>query len=82
MENKKMGLKKEALIISTLQKEVQALKEDAEVKNLKEQMIAHILMEQDKAKLAKLEKRMREILAPKRPGAGGEGVVDAGQGDK
>ncbi|MDR0368899.1 MAG: hypothetical protein LBH82_07175 [Bacteroidales bacterium] len=77
-----MELKKEVLIISTLQKEVQALKEDAEVKNLKEQMIAHILMEQDKAKLTKLEKKIREILFPKRPGAGGEGVVSALQGNK
>jgi hypothetical protein len=69
MEKKDLELKKEALIITALQKEVQALKEAAEVKSLKEQIIANILAAQDKAKLTEIESKVREILYPKRPGA-------------
>jgi len=59
----------ESLLLVSLQKEVQELKETLEMKNLKEETIAHILVEQDKAVLAQIAKAVRQIL---NPGKGGD----------
>ncbi|MDR1557133.1 MAG: hypothetical protein LBS88_08900 [Tannerellaceae bacterium] len=78
MEKKDLDLKKEALLITSLHKEIQALKEVAEVNSLKEQLIANILVEQNKAKLTKILALVHEILFPKRPG---DEEVNAEQGN-
>jgi hypothetical protein len=79
MERK--DLHKEAVSVVSLQKEVQALKEAVEVNSLKEHIIANILTVQDKAKLTEIESQVRDILYPKRPGPGSEGIASSEQGN-
>ncbi|GHT43625.1 hypothetical protein FACS189438_1200 [Bacteroidia bacterium] len=62
----KISLQKESLLVKALKKEVQALKNGMEANSLKEQIIAHILQTQDKAKLVKIAKTVRNILNPVR----------------
>ncbi|MDR0429983.1 MAG: hypothetical protein LBH58_05845 [Tannerellaceae bacterium] len=80
MEKKDLELKKEALIIIALQKDVQSLKEAAEVRNLKEKLVANILAEQDRTKLTEIESKVREILFPRKPG--NVETAGVGQGDE
>ncbi|GHT28216.1 hypothetical protein AGMMS49574_02090 [Bacteroidia bacterium] len=62
----KISSQKESLLIEALKKEVQALKNGMETNSLKEQIIAHILQTQDKAKLVKIAETVRNILNPVR----------------
>ncbi|GHV23835.1 hypothetical protein FACS1894174_09990 [Bacteroidia bacterium] len=68
MEMKNLG-KVEALSIKALLKDVKELKNDLEVKNFKEEIIAKVLQEQDKEVLMKVAKVLcDDTLAPRKEG--------------
>jgi hypothetical protein len=76
----KNDLKKvESLQIVSLQKEVQELKDTLEVKSLKEETVARILLEQDRAVVTKIAKAVRQIVDPGKEGDSG-GTSGEGNG--
>ena len=71
----KIDLKKEALLIEALHREMKALKEAMEISSLKEQISGAIFQVQDKATLEKVAKAVHDVLFPKRPGNEGESAT-------
>ena len=67
MEKRDLG-KAEALQAAALLKDVQELKDALEAKNLKEQIIANIMLVEDKKLLEKAAKAVGDAIFPKKPG--------------
>ena len=77
MEKQKI-LGKEVLQIATLQKDLKAIKEALEIQKLKEEIIGHILLTNDRESLSELAeslkpKKTNEIKNPRNPAGQGNG---------
>ena len=79
MEKRDLG-KAEALQTAALLKDVQGLKDALEAKNLKEQIIANIMLVEDKKLLEKAAKAVGNAIFPKKPIDVGGATPEQGNG--
>jgi len=77
MEKKNVG-KVETLQAAALLKDVQGLKDALEAKSLKEQIIANIMLVEDKDVLKKVAKVVQDAIFPKKPINSGGGTPTQG----